>query len=127
MRKLVQVPQYREKFLKRYAELFNSVLTTENMVSLFYEMTAQIKPEMQMHSERWATEMSPKVSFDVPKNATGAYNYWLTRCERTVRRHEPPTALHLAGYPILFRPERRGNGILFRPMSADSGGIPVTA
>lgn len=85
VRKLVQVPQYREKFLKRYAELFNSVLTTENMVSLFYEMTAQIKPEMQMHSERWATEMSPKVSFDVPKNATGAYNYWLTRCERTVR------------------------------------------
>lgn len=75
VRKLVQVPQYREKFLKRYAELFNSVLTTENMVSLFYEMTAQIKPEMQMHSERWATEMSPKVSFDVPKNATGAYNY----------------------------------------------------
>ena len=49
VRKLVQVPQYREKFLKRYAELFNSVLTTENMVSLFYEMTAQIKPEMQMH------------------------------------------------------------------------------
>lgn len=25
------------------------------------------------------------MSFDVPKNATGAYNYWLTRCERTVR------------------------------------------
>ncbi len=29
VRKLVQVPQYREKFLTRYAELFNSVLTTE--------------------------------------------------------------------------------------------------
>ena len=48
-------------------------------------MTAQIKPEMQMHSERWAAEMPAQVSFDVPKNATGAYNYWLTRCERAVR------------------------------------------
>jgi hypothetical protein len=85
VRKLVQVPQYREKFLTRYAELFNSVLTTENMVSLFYEMTAQIKPEMQMHSERWAAEMPAQVSFDVPKNATGAYNYWVSRCERAVR------------------------------------------
>ena len=85
VRKLVQVPQYREKFLTRYAELFNSVLTTENMVSLFYEMTAQIKPEMQMHHERWAAEMPAKVSFDAPKNATGAYNYWISRCERAVR------------------------------------------
>ena len=85
VRKLVQVPQYREKFLTRYAELFNSVLTTENMVSLFYEMTAQIKPEMQMHHERWAAEMPAQVSFDVPKNATGAYNYWVSRCERAVR------------------------------------------
>ena len=85
VRKLVQVPQYREKFLTRYAELFNSVLTTENMVSLFYEMTAQIKPEMQMHHERWAAEMPAKVSFDAPKNATGAYNYWVSRCERAVR------------------------------------------
>ncbi|MBS5678384.1 MAG: lamin tail domain-containing protein [Clostridiales bacterium] len=85
LRRLVQVPKYRDKFLKRYGELFNTVLTTENMVSLFYEMTAQIKPEMQMHSERWATEMPAQVSFDVPKNATGAYNYWITRCERAVR------------------------------------------
>lgn len=85
LRRLVQVPKYRDKFLKRYGELFNTVLTTENIVSLFYEMTAQIKPEMQMHSERWATEMPAQVSFDVPKNATGAYNYWITRCERAVR------------------------------------------
>ncbi|MFR8176173.1 MAG: hypothetical protein ACLVB5_03265 [Christensenellales bacterium] len=61
------------------------MLTTENMVSLFYEMTAQIKPEMQMHHERWAAEMPAQVSFDVPKNATGAYNYWVSRCERAVR------------------------------------------
>ncbi|MGN0991660.1 MAG: CotH kinase family protein, partial [Candidatus Ventricola sp.] len=85
LRKLVQVPQYREKFLNRYAELFNSVLTTENMVSLFNEMILEIKPEMQMHNQRWAAEMPAQVSFDQPKNAEGAYNYWVTRCERAIR------------------------------------------
>lgn len=85
LRKLVQVPEYREKFLARYAELFNTVLTTENMVSLFLEMTTQIKPEMQMHMERWAAEMPSEISFDQPKNAAGAYNYWVTRCERAIR------------------------------------------
>ena len=85
VRKLVQVPQYREKFLTRYAELFGSVLTTENMVSLFLEMTEQIKPEMQMNMERWAAEMPKEISFDQPKNGPGAYNYWITRCERAIR------------------------------------------
>ena len=85
LRKLVEVPQYREKFLTRYAELFNTVLTTENMVSLFNEMILEIKPEMQMHNQRWAAEMPTQVSFDQPKNAEGGYNYWVTRCERAIR------------------------------------------
>ncbi len=85
LRKLVEVPQYREKFLTRYAELFNTVLTTENMVSLFNEMIQQIKPEMQMHNQRWAAEMPQQVSFDQPKNPEGGYNYWVTRCERAIR------------------------------------------
>ena len=85
LRKLVEVPQYREKFLTRYAELFNSVLTSENMEKLFLEMIAEIQPEMQMHMERWAAEMPAQVSFDQPKNPTGAYTYWQTRCERAIR------------------------------------------
>ena len=83
--RLLDIPEYREKFLNRYAELFNTVLTTENMVSLFLEMTEQIKPEMQMNMERWAAEMPKEISFDQPKNGPGAYNYWVTRCERAIR------------------------------------------
>jgi len=85
LRKLVEVPQYREKFLTRYAELFNTVLTTEHMVSLFTKMIQEIKPEMQLHNQRWAAEMPKAVSFDQPKNAEGGYNYWVTRCERAIR------------------------------------------
>ena len=84
-RKLLEVPQYRDQFLTRYAELFNSVLTTDYMVNLFLEMIHQIEPEMQMHMERWAAEMPAKVSFDQPKNPTGAYTYWQTRNERAIR------------------------------------------
>ena len=32
-----------------------------------------------------AAQSHVQVSFDVPKNATGAYNYWVSRCERAVR------------------------------------------
>ena len=85
LRKLVEVPQYREKFLTRYAELFNSVLTSEYMENLFLEMIEEIQPEMQMHMERWAAEMPAQVSFDQPKNPTGAYTYWQTRNERALR------------------------------------------
>ena len=85
LRKLVEVPQYREKFLTRYAELFTTVLTTEYMENLFLEMIDEIQPEMQMHMERWAAEMPAQVSFDQPKNPTGAYTYWQTRCERAIR------------------------------------------
>ena len=48
-------------------------------------MIAEIQPEMQMHMERWAAEMPAQVSFDQPKNPTGAYTYWQTRNERAVR------------------------------------------
>ena len=85
LRKLVEVPRYRDQFLTRYAELFNTVLTTENMEKHFFAMIEQIQPEMKMHMERWAAEMPKQVSFDQPKNPTGAYSYWQTRNERAIR------------------------------------------
>lgn len=89
IRKLIQVPEIQDKFLRRYGELFQTVFTTENMTNLFNQMILEIKPEMQMHMQRWAAEMHPKVSFDQPKNPEGGYNYWVTRCERTLERIFP--------------------------------------
>ena len=82
IRNLIKVPEIQDKFLRRSGQLFQTVFTTENMLSLFNEMVAEIEPEMQMHFTRWAEEMHPKISFDQPKNAAGAYNYWVTRCNR---------------------------------------------
>ncbi len=89
MSELIKVPEIQDKFLRRYGELFQTVLTTENMTNLFNEMIAEIKPEMQMHMQRWAAEVHPKVSFDQPKNAEGGYNYWVSRCERMLTRIFP--------------------------------------
>ena len=76
---LLEVPDMRDRFLRRGGELFQTVLTTENMIALLEEMVAQIQPEMQMHFTRWAEEMYPQISLDQPKNPEGAYAYWQER------------------------------------------------
>ena len=86
IRHLIRVPEVRERFLNRYGVLFQSVFTTDFLTGLFNSMVAEIRPEMQMHMQRWAAEVHPKISFDQPKNPEGGYNYWVTRCERALTR-----------------------------------------
>ncbi|MBQ7786023.1 MAG: lamin tail domain-containing protein [Clostridia bacterium] len=89
VRNLIKVPEIQDRFLTRYGQYFQTVLTTEYMTNLFNEMILEIKPEMQMHMQRWAAEVHPKVSFDQPKNPEGGYNYWVSRCERMLERIFP--------------------------------------
>jgi len=89
MRRLIKVPEIQDKFLRRYGELFQTVFTTEYLTNLFNQMILEIKPEMQMHMQRWAAEVHRKISFDQPKNPEGGYNYWVTRCERMLERIFP--------------------------------------
>ena len=85
IRKVLENPQMRDKFLRRLGELYQTVFRPENIIPQFDAMLAQIQPEMQMHFERWAEEMHPKMSFDVPKNPLGAYNYMIARVSRAYR------------------------------------------
>lgn len=89
IRNLIRHPEVREKFLRRYGELYNTVFTTEHLTQLFNSMITQIKPEMGLHMQRWAALVDKKISFDQPKNADGGYNYWVTRCERMLTRIFP--------------------------------------
>ena len=82
LRHLIQVPEIQDQFLRRGGTLFQTVLTTDNMISLLDEMIAEITPEMDMHFDRWAAEMHPKISFDQPKNGPGAKSYWQERVAR---------------------------------------------
>ncbi len=89
IRKLIKVPEIQDRFLTRYGEYFQTVLTTEYMTNLFNEMIAMIQPEMRLHMIRWAALIHPKLSMEQPKNADGGYNYWVQRCERAVNRIFP--------------------------------------
>ncbi|MBQ8092621.1 MAG: lamin tail domain-containing protein [Clostridia bacterium] len=89
IRNLIKNPEIREKFLRRYGELYRTVFTTENLTQTFNRMIAEIKPEMDLHMQRWAALVDKKISFDQPKNADGGYNYWVTRCERMLSRIFP--------------------------------------
>lgn len=89
--KLLDVPAIRDAFLTRGGKLFQTVLTTENMIAQLDEMVNTIQPEMSMHFGRWAAEMYPQISLDQPKNPEGAYAYWQERVERArnVMRKRP--------------------------------------
>lgn len=80
--RLMEAHEIRDRFLIRSGQLFQTVLTTENMISLFDQMIEEIRPEMRMHFNRWASEMYPQISADQPKNPQGAYAYWEQRVER---------------------------------------------
>lgn len=82
IRHLIQVPEIQEKFMHRSGQMFQTVFTSENMVSHFNDMIDQIQIEMQLHFNLWGEQMHPKVSAEQPKNAIGAYNYWITRSNR---------------------------------------------
>lgn len=89
LRALIAAPEIQDRFLKRGGQMFQTVLTTEHMTELLEEMVEEIRPEMDMHFERWAGQMHPKISADQPRNGPGAKQYWLERVARakdTLRR-----------------------------------------
>lgn len=50
---LLNVPEYRDKFLRRIAELLDTVFVWENVERQFDEVIAQLEPILPRHIERW--------------------------------------------------------------------------
>jgi hypothetical protein len=55
---LYKNPEWCDKFVKRYAELMNTTLSTDNMLKLYDEMTAAIRDEMPRQIGRWGKPVS---------------------------------------------------------------------
>ena len=81
LRKLLSVPEYKDRYLTIYGQVFQK-LTTDVMLKILDQMVEQIKPEMQLHWDRWGEENDPMVISDVPTTVDGAYRYWEKRVER---------------------------------------------
>ena len=79
--KLLSVPEYKDRYLTIYGNLFKQ-LTTKVMLAELEQMVDLIKPEMQLHWARWGEENDPMVIAEVPTTVDGAYRYWEKRVER---------------------------------------------
>ena len=79
--KLLEVPEYKDKFLTKLGEVFQ-FFTSDKMLEILQPMVDQIQPEMQMHFARWAEEHDKMVISEWPTTPDGAYRYWEQRVNR---------------------------------------------
>ena len=81
--KLLSVPEYKDRFLRKYGTVFR-FLTTKTMTDILDPMVELITPEMSLHWARWGPENDPKVLSDVAnkRTADSAYRYWQERVDR---------------------------------------------
>lgn len=81
LRKLLSVPEYKDRYLTIYGRIFRK-LTTKFMLDTLEPLVELIRPEMQLHWARWGEENDPYVLSEVPTTVDGAYRYWEKRVER---------------------------------------------
>ena len=81
LRKLLSVPEYRDRYLTIYGDVFKA-LTCDNMLNELEKLVELIRPEMQLHWARWGEENDTFVLQEVPTTVDGAYRYWEKRVER---------------------------------------------
>ena len=79
--KLLSVPEYKDKFLQKFGDVFQT-FTTEHMLNVLEPLVDLIKPEMELHWARWGEENDKMVISEVPVTVDGAYRYWEKRVER---------------------------------------------
>ena len=81
IRKLLENAGMKDKFLRRFGEIFRQ-LTTEVMLAQIDECYNLLAPEMMMHFERWASFNLKSISSDQPQTMDGSMRYWNIRVDR---------------------------------------------
>ena len=81
LKKLLTVPEYKDKFLRKLGDIFQT-FTTEYMLSVLEPLVDLIEPEMSMHFARWGEENDTAIIAELPTTSDGAYRYWEKRVER---------------------------------------------
>ncbi len=81
IRKILENPEMKDKFLRRFGEIFRQ-LTTQVMLAQIEECYQLLLPEMNMHFERWASYNLKSISADQPQTVDGCMRYWNLRVDR---------------------------------------------
>jgi hypothetical protein len=54
--RVIQNPEFRSYFIRRYLDLMNTVFQTDNLSAIREEMRAELNTSMPRHCERWSTD-----------------------------------------------------------------------
>ena len=79
--KLLENRDMLDRFLARFGEIFQ-FFTTDRMLAQINECYALLKPEMDMHFDRWASENLKSIWVDQPQTKDGCLRYWNQRVDR---------------------------------------------
>ncbi|MBE5804193.1 MAG: hypothetical protein E7316_06750 [Clostridiales bacterium] len=79
--KLLEVPEYKDKFLTKLGDVFR-FFTSDKLLEILQPLVDQIEPEMQLHFARWAEEHDQMIIAEWPSTPDGAYRYWEQRVNR---------------------------------------------
>ena len=79
--KILEVDEYRDLFFRKLGAIYQ-VLPAEVMQKELDECVDIIRPEMQIHFERWAEYNDKVINSDSPLSADGAMRYWRERVRR---------------------------------------------
>jgi hypothetical protein len=78
---VLSVPEYRERFLYKLGDIFQT-FTTDYMIDMLNQCKAEIEPEIDMHFARWAEEHDKNVITEWPTDVSAAKRYWENRISR---------------------------------------------
>ncbi|HUM45482.1 MAG TPA: CotH kinase family protein [Chitinophagales bacterium] len=99
-------PEFEQLYLSRYADLYNTVYTCENMLNRFDSMIAVIEPEMYKHAPRWYG------TYNGWKKNVDSLRSWISqRC--TLLHGGLSECYDLSGpYDVVFKVEPPGAGTI---------------
>ncbi len=79
LRRILEFPGYKRYFINRSADMFNTMLITQNLINTIHAFKDRLAPEMQVHMPRWgssfaAWESNVNIMINFAQNRLG--NIW---------------------------------------------------
>lgn len=80
---LIKNSEFKDRFIKRYADYLNSIFKTERMIDILDKMAAAIDSEIPRHAERWGKPSS----YDTWKRNIDSLRQMLTEKPSLTKKH----------------------------------------
>ena len=85
---VLKVPEYRERFLRKLGDVFQT-FTTDYMLEVLDQCVSEVEPELDWHFTTWADRHDTMVIGEWPTTPDGARRYWerhINQLKNTLKR-----------------------------------------